>query len=190
MGDMSKFFGWIKRIRNRSHQSETTTNCSLKDDSVYYGHSRSLAARGSGTICLCLKKHGAFNFDLIANNAFLRLSVNEKSITLSCIYQGQSILLKADYSYKSGLDINPTCLYWISFNAKSRTISFGKHRPVFANINFLYTLPTSNKSSEQYWMNNIAHYRISTPAQIYLSQNIVKKYTTFSPRINLLSGRS
>ena len=182
----------IKRISSWFKKTGASNSVSQKTHKVYTGvsiyqdNTKLLAAEGSGTICLKLETFKAFNLDLIATNALLRLSVAHSSVKLYCIYRGRFILLKEERSDEVGLAKSANCLYWASFDAKSRTIIFGKHEPSFENIRFLFTLPESNKSPEQYWMNKISHYRIDTPAVIYSTKYTVNKELSHSKSINLL----
>jgi len=169
---------WIKRVSGHDNL-RLKTHKTLSQTSLYQGDTKLLAAEGVGTICLKLAKPKAFNLDLIASNALLRLSVNQHSVKLYCIYRGRFILLNEEYADGIGLDSDPECLYWLSFKAKTRTILFGKRHPTIHHASFFFTLPKSNKSPQQFWMNKIAHYRIDTPAVTYLSNAFVS--TEFVP---------
>jgi hypothetical protein len=182
---IKKLSGWFKRIGTSNSVSQKTHKI-YKGVSIYKDDTKLLAAEGSGTVCLKLEVLKSFNLDLIATNALLRLSVGPRSIKLYCIYRGRFILLKEQLSEETGLVSNLDCLYWVSFDAKSRTIIFGKHEPMFENISFFFTLPESNKSSEQYWMNKIGHYRIDTPAVIYSTRHTVNREINLTRSINLL----
>jgi len=183
---MKKLSGWIKQIGS-SNDLRSKTHKAFDGPSIYQEGIKLLASTGTGTICVRLEKSRAFNLDLIASNALLRLAVNQQSIKLYCIYKGRFILLKEDASNWIGLDIDPACLYWISFHAKSRSVMFGKQKPNFENLAFVFTLPKSNKAPEQYWMNKIAHYRIDAPAVIYLSKYSIRRETPVKAGINLLT---
>ena len=182
---IKKLSSWFKKMGTDNDVSSKTHKI-YNGVSIYQDNTKLLAAEGSGTVCLKLEVLKAFNLDLIATNALLRISVDQKSVKLYCIYRGRFILLKEQCSEKVGLVKNLNCLYWASFDAKSRTIIFGKKEPSFENISFFFTLPESNKSPEQYWMNKIGHYRIDTPAVIYSTRHTVKKEISLSKSINLL----
>jgi hypothetical protein len=184
-GGIKKLSGWFKKVTNEDDVSKKTHKV-YNGVSIYKDNTKLLAAEGSGTVCLKLEKLKAFNLDLIAANALLRLSISRQSLKLYCIYRGRFILLKEQNSNEIGLEDDLDCLYWVSFEAKTRTVTFGKHEPNFHNIKFLFTLPQSNKSAEQYWMNKIGHYRIDTPAVIYSTRYTVKKEIVGSHSINLL----
>lgn len=172
MGKPSEWLKWIsfdKDLRNKTHKV-------FDGSSIYQDDIELLVAKGAGTLSIRLEKHKAFNFDLIATNALLRLMVNQDSVKLYCIYRGRFILLKEVYSEGIGLETDSDCTYWLSFDASSRIVLFGKHQPDVENTTFAFILPRSNKSPGQYWMNNIAHYRISSPATVVLlSKDTVKK---------------
>jgi len=184
MGKSSGWLKWInfdKDLRNKTHKV-------FDGSSIYQDDTQLLAAKGAGTLSIRLEKHQAFNLDLIATNALLRLMVNQDSVKLYCIYRGRFILLKEDHSEDIGLEADFDCTYWLSFDARSRTVLFGKHQPKVENIAFAYRLPRSNKSPGQYWMNNIAHYRIGTPATVvFLSKDMVKKGSMKQVGIDLAS---
>jgi hypothetical protein len=180
-----KISSWLKKM-GAGNDVSCKTHKINNGVSIYKDDTKLLAAEGSGTVCLKLEVLKPFNLDLIATNALLRISVDQKSVKLYCIYRGRFILLKEQCSEKVGLVKNLNCLYWASFDAKSRTIIFGKKEPSFENISFFFTLPESNKSPEQYWMNKIGHYRIDTPAVIYSTRHTVKKEISLSKSINLL----
>lgn len=185
-GSMKKLSGWLKRIGNNDLRSKT--HKTFNGSSIYQEDIKLLASKGGGTICMRLEKSTAFNLDLIATNALLRLTVNQHSVKLYCIYRGRFILLKADTSKWVGLEDDPKCLYWVSFHGKSRSVMFGKQKPSFGNIEFIFTLPKSNKSPEQYWMNKVSHYRINTPASVYLSKYSIKKEVPTKAGVNLLTS--
>ena len=180
-----KISSWLKKM-GAGNDVSCKTHKINNGVYIYKDDTKLLAAEGSGTVCLKLEVLKPFNLDLIATNALLRISVDQKSVKLYCIYRGRFILLKEQCSEKVGLVKNLNCLYWASFDAKSRTIIFGKKEPSFENISFFFTLPESNKSPEQYWMNKIGHYRIDTPAVIYSTRHTVKKEISLSKSINLL----
>ena len=182
---IKKISSWFKKAGSNNSVSRKTHKI-YNGVSIYQDNTKLLAADGSGTICLKLETFKAFNLDLIATNALLRLSVGQESVKLYCIYRGRFILLKEQFSEEIGLINDLNCFYWASFDGKSRTIIFGKHEPSFENISFLFTLPESNKSPEQYWMNKIGHYRIDTPAVIYSTRYTVNKEVSVSKSINLL----
>ena len=172
---MGKYFGWLKWI-NFDKDLRNKTHKVFDGASIYQDETQLLAAKGAGTLSVRLKKYKAFNLDLTATNALLRLMVNQDSVKLYCIYRGRFILLKEDHSEGIGLETNADCTYWLSFDASRRIVLFGKHQPRVENTTFAFILPRSNKSPGQYWMNNIAHYRISDSAMIaLLSKDTVKK---------------
>lgn len=187
---MKELSTWIKKLRSADSIRERTHKI-VDYTSIYREGSRLLAAEGEGTICIRLEEVKAFNLDLIANNALLRLSVSEHNIKLYCIYRGRFILLKETHSSHIGLDNNPQCTYWLSFQASSRTIWFGKREPNFQNRQFSFTLPKSNKSPEQFWMNKIGSYRVDSPAVIYSTKNTIDpQEARWKERINLLSSKN
>ena len=168
---------WIKHLGCRdslaSKTHKTTHHTSLFDEDV-----KLLAGKGSGTICFRLEKSEAFSLDLIATNALLRLTVNEHGVKLYCIYRGRFILLKEGSAEGLGLDNDPECVYWVSFEANTRSVLFGKNNPDVRHASFCYNLPKSDKSPQQYWMNKIAHYRIETPAVAHLFKAFVNGDST------------
>ena len=183
---IKKLSGWFKKINgedligNKTHKTSNGV-------SIYKDDTKLLAAEGSGTICLKLEELKAFNLDLIATNALLRLSICQESIKLYCIYRGRFILLKEQNHLDTmGMDDDLAYLYWVSFEATTRTILLGKHQPSFQNVSFFFTLPPSNKTPEQYWMNKISRYRIDTPAVIYSTRQTVQKAPLCNNSINLL----
>lgn len=184
---MKKLSGWFKRIQI-NNDLKSKTHKIFDGPSIYQEDTKLLASRGSGTICVRLEKSKAFNLDLIATNALLRLTVNQQSVKLYCIYRGRFILLKEDTSKWIGLETDTECLYWISFHANSRSVMFGKQKPSFDNVEFIFRLPKSNKAPEQYWMNKISHYRIDTPASVYLSKCSIKREAPMKAGINLLTA--
>lgn len=183
-----KLSGWFKKI-SREDKIISKTHTLYSGVSIYQEDTKLLATAGRGTVFLRLEKHKAFNLDLIASNALLRLSINQLGIKLYCIYRGHFILLKEQLSNTSGLDSDPNCLYWVSFEASTRSVVFGKHEPSIRNAIFTFALPQSNKSPSQYWMNKIAHFRVDTPAIIYCSQQTVENDAVSKARINLLPTR-
>lgn len=185
---INKISGWFKKISGEDRVSQKTHKV-YTDQSIYLDNIKLLSALGSGTICLRLEKLKAFNLDLIASNALLRLSVSQHGIKLYCIYRGRFILLKEQISAETGLSKDLQCSYWVSFNGRSRTVYSGKNEPTFQNNSFSFTLPKSNKTPEQYWMNKIAHYRVDSPAVIYLSKQTVRKKEANTASINLLSAK-
>ena len=185
---IKKLSGWLKKISGEDAASRKTHKV-ITGVSMFEDNAKLLAASGNGTVCLRLESVKAFDLDLIATNAFLRLSVGSQGAKLYCIYRGRFILLKEQVDLASGLSRSPECIYWVSFEAHRRTILFGKGEPIYQNQLLSFTLPPSNKSPEQFWMNKIAHYRINTPAVIYSSKNNVQKPSTNEASINLLSTR-
>ena len=169
---MNKLSRWARRF-NSTDNIRTKTHKVSDNVSIYQEDTKLLATEGIGTICFRLKKTNAFNIDLIAKNALLRLSVSDHRVKLYCIYRGRFILLKEDHLGGIGLDNDPACIYWVSFQAHTRTVSYGKTKPSVHNTKFLYTLPKSNKSTNQYWMNKIGRYRVDHSTVIYLSKTAV-----------------
>jgi len=186
---MKGLFRWIRSIVSNDSLNQKTHKVSSRQ-SIYQEEAKLLAESGKGTICIKLEKTKAFNLDLIASNALLRLFVNQDLIKLYCIYRGRFILLKQAHCKDIGLNNNLECTYWVSFQSTTRTVLFGKHKPNIQHSCFSFTLPKSNKSVQQFWMNKISHYRIDTPAVIYLSQEVVSSRTPRKARINLLNARS
>lgn len=180
-----KLSRWFKKVTHEDSVGRKTHKA-YRGASIYEDNAKLLAAEGSGTICLKLEELKAFNLDLIATNALLRLSVSEQSVKLYCVYRGRFILLKEQIDSLASLDNDPECLYWVSFEGMTRTLNFGKCEPCFENICFSFTLPQSNKSAEQYWMNKIGHYRIDTPSVIYSTRLTVQQKTVGQHSINLL----
>jgi len=185
---MKKLSDWIKQITVNDSIGKKTHK-TLNNSSIFKDDTKLLATNGCGTICVTLKTHKPFNLDLIATNALLRMTVSQLGLKLYCVYRGRFILLKEDTTEGIGLETDLECAYWISFSANSRTVLFGKHNPDADHIDFTFTLPKSNKSTKQFWMNKIAHYRIDTPAVIHLSKDLVKNDTPKIVGINLLTVR-
>ena len=171
---MKKISEWLKR-KNVDKDLRSKTHKAFNDASIYQDETKLLAAKGIGTISVQLETPKAFNLDLIATNALLRLMVNQRSVKFYCIYKGRFILLKEDHSEGVGLESDPDCTYWLSFEAGSRKVLYGKNQPNFESVKLVYSLPESNKTPEQYWMNSIAEYRIDTPSVIRLSKGLVKE---------------
>ena len=163
---------WIECL-TRTDDLATKTSITTHKPSLFKEDVKSLAAQGKGTVCFRFESSKAFNFDLIGTNALLRLTVNERSVKLYCIYKSRCILLKEVKS--EGLDLNShsDCVYWVSFDAKTRSVMFGKNNPDPRHASFCYNLPKSDKSPQQYWMNKIAHYRVETPAVTHLFKTFV-----------------
>ena len=166
---------WIERLSGTDYVA-SKTHKTTRQTSLFKEDARLLAAKGSGTICFRLEKSEAFNLDLIATNALLRLTVNEQGVKLYYIYRGRCILLKES---SAGLDHDPECVYWVSFEANTRSVLFGKNNPDLLHASFCYNLPESGKPPQQYWMNKIAHYRIETPVVAHLFKAFVNGESTF-----------
>lgn len=169
---------WIERLSGTDHVA-SKTHKTTRQTSLFKEDAKLLAAKGSGTICFRLERKEAFNLDLIATNALLRLTVNEQGVKLYCIYRGRCILLKEESAEGLGLDNDPECVYWVSFEANTRSVLFGKDNPDVRHASFCYNLPKSDKAPQQYWMNKIAHYRIETPAVAHLFKAFVNGESTF-----------
>lgn len=125
-----------------------------------------LPIMGQGTLYCRLKEHRPFVLDLIANNAIIRLTINNSDVKLYCVYKGRFILLTKSQSPEAALDSNLKVSYWVSFHAKTRSIRYGKVTARGMQCALEYTLPRSNKLPSQFWMNNISSYRINTAAKI------------------------
>lgn len=186
---MDKLSAWINRLIGGDDLANKTHKI-IPNQSIYKDGAERLESEGSGTVCINLKELKAFNIDLIASNALLRLCVSHQNIKLYCIYRGRFILLKEDHTDCLSLESNTKCSYWLSFESHTRSIIFGKHYPRIENSCFSFNLPKSNKSTEQYWMNKINHYRIDTAATVYLLQEPVTQAAIPKARLNLLATGS
>ena len=147
----------IDSVINKTHKINTSP-------SIYQEDTKLLASEGTGTVFVRFDESKAFDLDLIAKNALLRLSVGHQKAKLYCIYKGRFVLLSEKHSNDVGLETDPTCVYWLSFDAITRMVQFGKNEAIHQNVRLSFTLPESNKAPDRFWMNKIAHYRVGVSA--------------------------